>query len=55
MFAESIAPDPHGKWGTYAVRQPLPMTTDDEAAEYLRVLLPDLYPRWEAWRTRPYR
>mgnify|MGYP000011633455 CR=1 FL=1 len=49
-FRESIPPDPAGRWGTYAVQQPLPMTTDTEAAEYLRALLPDLRPRWEAWR-----
>lgn len=49
-FEESIAPDPEGRWGTYAVQQPLPMTTDDEAAEYLRALLPELRRRWEEWR-----
>lgn len=49
-FEESIAPDPHGRWGTYAVRLPLPMTTDAEAAAYLAALLPDLIPRWEAWK-----
>jgi len=39
-----------GRWGTYAVQQPLPMTTDDEAAEYLRALLPELRRRWLAWK-----
>ena len=49
-FEESIAPDPNGRWGTYAVQQPLPMTTDEEAAEYLRALLPELRSRWDQWR-----
>ena len=49
-FRESIAPDPSGRWGTYAVQLPLPLTTDAEAAAYLRELLPDLIPRWKAWR-----
>ena len=49
-FKESIAPDPTGRWGTYAVQQPLRMTTDEEGAEYLRALLPELRPRWERWR-----
>jgi hypothetical protein len=34
-FKESIAPDPSGRWGTYAVQLPLPLTTDEEAADYL--------------------
>lgn len=37
------------RWGTYAVQLPLPLTTDDEAARYLAVLLPQLRLRWEAW------
>jgi hypothetical protein len=49
-FEEVIPPDPDGRWGTWFVRQPLPMTTDEEAAEYLRALLPELRPRWEQWR-----
>jgi hypothetical protein len=49
-FEESIPPDPKGRWGTFAVQQPLPLTTDDEAAEYLRSLLPELRARWEEWR-----
>ena len=40
-FKESIPPDPAGRWGTYAVQQPLPMTTDNEAAEYLRSCFPN--------------
>lgn len=49
-FRETIAADPEGRWGTYAVQLPLPMTTDDEAAEYLRAILPELRERWMAWR-----
>lgn len=47
---ETIAPDPNGRWGTYAVQLPLPLTTDDEAADYLRALLPELRSRWESWK-----
>lgn len=53
-FSQSIAPDPRGRWGTYTVQQPLPITTDQEAAEYLRALLPELRPRWEAWRATAF-
>jgi hypothetical protein len=49
-FKESIAPDPNGRWGTYAVQLPLPLTTDDEAAEYLSALLPELRSRWQTWK-----
>jgi hypothetical protein len=48
-FREAIPPDPEGRWGTYAVQLPLPMTTDAEAVEYLQALLPDLRQRWAAW------
>jgi hypothetical protein len=55
-FAVAIPPDPTGRWGTYAVNLPLPLTTDAEAAAYLRELLPELRPRWEAWqKIRPSR
>ena len=50
MFDERIAPDPKGRWGTYSVRLPLPMTTDGEAAVYLEALLPELRKRWEQWK-----
>ena len=49
-FREAIAPDPQGRWGTYAVQQPLPLITDEEAADYLRTLLPELRPLWEEWQ-----
>ena len=39
-----------GRWGTYAVALPLPLTTDREADAYLRALLPKLR---ERWRSRP--
>lgn len=44
-FAVSIAPH-EGRWGTYAVTQPLPLTTDAEADAYLTALLPHLIPLW---------
>jgi hypothetical protein len=49
-FREVIAPDPVGRWGTWAVQLPLPMTTNQEAADYLRALLPEIQARWQAWR-----
>lgn len=49
-FKVTIPPDRHGRWGTYAVQLALPLTTDTEAATYLGALLPELRPRWEAWR-----
>jgi hypothetical protein len=48
-FRELIAPDPAGRWGTYAVQLNRPLTTDEEAAAYLQALLPELAPRWRAW------
>jgi hypothetical protein len=45
-----IPAEPGGRWGTFNVRLPLPMTTDAEAAEYLGALLPSLRPHWEAWK-----
>jgi hypothetical protein len=50
LFEETVSPNPEGRWGTYSVRQPLALTTDAEAAEYLRALLPELRRRWEAWK-----
>jgi hypothetical protein len=49
-FVEKVPPGPGGRWGLYAVRLALPLTTDSEAEIYLRALLPDLIPRWLAWR-----
>ena len=43
-------PDPNGRWGTYSVRLPLPLTTNDEAAYFLRALLPRLRICWEEWK-----
>jgi hypothetical protein len=48
-FKQIIAPDPDGRWGTYAVQLDLPLTTDAEAEAYLRALLPELIPRWRKW------
>jgi len=51
LFEEIIPPDPNGRWGTFSVRQPLPLTTDAEAAAYLAALVPELRRRWEEWRS----
>jgi hypothetical protein len=48
-FEEVMAPAPD-RWGVWAVGLALPMTTSDEARDYLAALLPHLRPRWEAWR-----
>jgi hypothetical protein len=48
-FQVVIPPDPAGRWGTYAVQVDLPLTTDAEAEAFLRALLPELKPRWDAW------
>lgn len=49
-FMELIAPDPNGRWGTFSVRLPLPMTSNEEAARFLEALLPQLFERWTAWK-----
>lgn len=38
------------RWGNFTVRLPMPLTTDQEAHEFLSVLLPELHRRWTAWR-----
>jgi len=52
-FKVTIEPEPNGRWGTFAVQLPLPLTNDEEAEQYLRALLPELRPRWESWRSAP--
>lgn len=51
LFRETRAAGPSGRWGGYAVRLPLPLRTDADAAAYLAAVLPELQPRWERWRT----
>lgn len=48
-FEVSIPAEPGGRWGTFAVRLPLPLTTDSEAVDYLAALLPKLTTHWRAW------
>jgi hypothetical protein len=48
-FREVLAPD-QDRWGVWATGLALPMTTVDEARDYLAALLPQLRPRWESWR-----
>ncbi len=40
------------RFGSYSARVDLPLTSDGEAAEFLRAVLPDVRPRWEIWRAR---
>jgi hypothetical protein len=49
-----LAPDA-GRWGVWAVSQPLPMTTPEQARAYLAALVPELRVRWAAWRGGPAR
>ena|SRR5664279_5209331 len=44
-FTTLRQPD-ESRWGTYAVALSLPLTSDEEAEAYLRVLLPELQERW---------
>ena len=46
-FKVLTEPDEH-RWGTYAVQLDAPILTDADAAEYLRILLPELQVRWRA-------
>jgi hypothetical protein len=48
-FTVVLEPD-ETRWGTYAVRLPLPLADDDDAAAYLAALLPQLRPRWQEWK-----
>jgi hypothetical protein len=48
-FAEVLAPD-QDRWGVWATGLALPMTTVDEAQDYLAALLPQLRRCWESWR-----
>ena len=48
-FQEIMAPG-LDRWGVWAAGLALPMTTSDEARDYLAALLPHLRSRWEAWR-----
>lgn len=50
-FAEAAESLPSTRWGNFTVRLPLPLTTDHEAHDYLAALLPELRPRWMAWRS----
>lgn len=49
-YFEEIIPPEESRWGVWAVGLALPMTTSDEARDYLAALLPQLRPRWESWR-----
>ncbi len=48
-FEEVLARD-EGQWGVWAAGLPLPMSTEDEARNYLAALLPQLRSRWGSWR-----
>jgi hypothetical protein len=47
--SEQLAPGP-GRWGVFAVGLPLPLRNPEQARAYLAGLLPELRPRWQAWR-----
>jgi hypothetical protein len=50
MRAADSSENELGRWDTFALQLPLPLTTANEAAAYLRALLPDLIPHWQAWQ-----
>jgi hypothetical protein len=49
-FRVLIDSDTDTRFGSFSARVPLPLTSDREAAAFLRALLPDVRPFWEAWR-----
>ena len=51
LFETVIEPEPGGSWGTFAVGGPEQITSNAEASEFLRALLPTLRERWEAWKS----
>jgi hypothetical protein len=48
-FAE-VAPPDADRWGVWGVGVQVPLRTEDDARAFLRELMPELQPRWEAWR-----
>jgi hypothetical protein len=49
-YFKQLVPPGDDRWGVWTVGLPLPMTTIDEARDYLAALLPQLRPQWETWR-----
>lgn len=49
-FDQVLAPDER-RWGVWSVGLPLPLTTLEQARNYLAELVPELRARWEAWRS----
>jgi len=47
-YFETARPPDARAWGVWSVGLPLPMTTIDEAREFLREILPELKARWMA-------
>ena len=48
-FREVHAPEAD-RWGVWAVGLAVPLRSEEDAREYLRALVVELRPRWEAWR-----
>jgi hypothetical protein len=51
-FEEVIAPDA-GRWGVWGVGSRLQLAHERDARPFLESLLPELRPRWDAWRAHP--
>ncbi len=49
-YLREVLPPDERRWGVWAVGQPLPMTTLDEAREYLAAIVPSLRRRWTEWK-----
>lgn len=50
-FQEVLPPD-ETRWGVWAVGLPVALQTVDDVPRFLEMLIPELRPRWEAWRAR---
>ncbi len=48
-FTEVLPPDDH-RWGVWAAGTERPLRSEDDATAFLRSLLPELRPRWQAWK-----
>jgi len=49
-YFEQVLPPEQGRWGVWAAGLPLPMTTVEEARNYLAALVPQLRLCWQSWR-----
>jgi hypothetical protein len=48
-FVEVLAPD-SSRWGVWGVGTDRPMRTEVDTRAFIQSILPELRPRWEAWK-----